>query len=146
MNLKRIAVVAAGALVLSPLGFAAPPPGKGKPPTKGAGCKASVTVVLTGKLAGNGTTAPSTLSVNMTSLSLTQAGGHRFTRLYKHGAHPVSVAITTSTKINRQGDHNPADLEKGDRVNITARGCMTDIENGTRPLVTATRVTALPST
>ena len=56
MNLKTIAVVAIGAVVLSPLGFAAPPPGKGKPPTKGVGCKASVTVILTGKLAANGTT------------------------------------------------------------------------------------------
>ena len=146
MNPKAIAAVAIGALVLSPLGFAAPPPGKGKRPTQGAGCTASVRVVITGKLTANGAAAPSTLLVNMRSLSLTQPGGHRFTRVFKHGAHPVSVAITTSTKINRQGDHNPADLKKGDRVNISARGCMPDIGKVARTLVTATRVTATPST
>lgn len=136
MKLKAVVGAAAVALVLSSLAVAAPPSGKGKPPTTGAGCKPSVAVILTGKLAADGAAAPSSLSVTVT-------GGNRFAKAYKSPtSQPVSVAITSSTKINRQGDHNPADLKMGDRVNIQARACMADLKSATPPALTATRVTA----
>ncbi len=135
MKLKAVVGAAAAALVVSSIAVAAPPSGKGKPPTAGAGCKPSVAVILTGKLAADGAAAPSSLSVTVT-------GGNRFAKAYKGGTLPVSVAITTSTKINRQGDHNPADLKLGDRVNIRARACVADLKSATPPALTATRVTA----
>lgn len=138
MKLKALIGVAAAALVVASIAVAAPPSGKGKPPTTGAGCKPNVSVILTGKLAADGTAAPSNLSV-------TVAGGNRWARAYKAGTQPVSVAITTSTKVNRQGDHNAADLKSGDRVNIQARACMADLKSTTLPVLTAVRVTAHPS-
>ena len=140
MKLKAIVGAAAVALLVSSIAVAAPPSGKGKPPTTGAGCKPSVAVILTGKLAADGAAAPSSLSVTVT-------GGNRFAKTYKNpGSQPVPVAITSSTRINRQGDHNPADLKMGDRVNILARACMADLKSTTPPALTATRVTAHPST
>ena len=138
MKLKAIVGAAAVALVLSSIAVAAPPSGKGKPPTKGAGCKPSVAVLLTGKLAADGAAAPSSLSVTVT-------GGNRFAKAYKNGTLPVPVAITSSTKVSRQGDHDPADLKMGDRVNILARACMADLKSATPPALTAIRVTAHPS-
>lgn len=138
MKLKALIGIAGAALVLSSIAVAAPPAGKGKPPKSGAGCKPSVAVILTGKLAADGAAAPSSLSVTVT-------GGNRFARAYKTGTQPVSVAITASTKVNRQGDHNAADLKMGDRVNIQARSCKADLAGGATPALTATRVVAHPS-
>ena len=135
MKLKALIGVAAAALVVASIAVAAPPSGKGKPPKTGAGCKPNITVILTGKLAADGAAAPSSLSVTVT-------GGNRFARAYKNGTQPVSIAITTSTKVNLQGDHNAADLKSGDRVNIRAHSCAADLANGATPALTATRVTA----
>jgi hypothetical protein len=93
---------------------------------------------LTGKLAADGTAAPSNLSVTVT-------GGNHFAEAYKSGTQPVSIAVTASTKVNRRGDHNAADLKSGDRVNIHARACAADLANGATPALTATRVVAHPS-
>jgi hypothetical protein len=139
MKLKAIVGATTAALVLASIALGAPPSGKGKPPTTGAGCKPSIAVILTGTLTANGAAAPSTLM-------LTVKGGNRFARAYKKATQPVSVAITTSTKVNRRGDHNPADLKMGDRVNIQARACMGELKSTTLPALTATRVTAHPST
>src|SRR5215472_17426440 len=126
----------AAALSVTSIAIAAPPSGK-KPPKTGAGCKPNVSVILTGKLAADGAAAPSSLSVTVT-------GGNHWAKAYKAGTQPVSVAITTSTKVNRQGDHNAADLKSGDRVNIRARSCAADLANGATPALTATRVVAHP--
>jgi hypothetical protein len=136
MKLKTLIGVAAAALVVTSIAIAAPA-GK-KPPKTGTGCKPMVSVVLTGKLAADGAAAPSSLSVTVT-------GGNRHARAYKKATQPVSVAITTSTKVNRAGDHKAADLKSGDRVNITARSCAADLANGATPALTATRVVAHPS-
>lgn len=61
MRFLLVALVSAGLGVSAAV--AAPPPGKGKPPTTGEGCKPKVTVVLKGTLA---TTSAAALSVNVT--------------------------------------------------------------------------------
>jgi hypothetical protein len=116
--------------------IAAPPPGKGKPASTGVGCKPAVAVILSGTLTADGTA--SSLTVHVT-------GGNRFALAYKNGAQPITVTITTATKINRQGDHNPLHLKTGDRVNIQARQCKADLANGATPTLTASRVTAHPA-
>jgi hypothetical protein len=92
-----------------------------------------IAVILKGTLAADAGTAPTALSVNVTS-------GNHFAAAWKNK--PVSVALTSSTKINRQGDHNAADLKSGDKVNIQAKSCKADLANNAAPSLTATRVTA----
>ena len=70
---------------------------------------------------------------------------YRFALAYKNGTQPITVTITTATKINRQGDHNALHLKTGDRVNIQARTCKADLANGATPPLTASRVTAHPA-
>lgn len=112
---------------------------KGKPNVEGQGCRPSVAVILRGTLAADGAAAPTTLSVNVT-------GGNHASRAYRPpAAQPVSVAVTTSTRVNRRGDHNPADLKSGDRVNIHARACRADLKGGGAPALTAKRVVAHPT-
>jgi hypothetical protein len=72
-------------------------------------------------------------------------GGNHFAKAYKSGPQPVSVSITSSTKVNRQGDTNPADLKAGDRVNFQARACRADLAGGKTLPLTAMRVTAHPA-
>lgn len=115
---------------------AAAAPLKGKPPATGAACKPAVAVVLTGKLAAAGSaTFPFSLSVNVT-------GGNHAASAYRKAAQPIAVTITSTTAINRAGDHNAAHLAAGDRVNIQARACKADTTSQTPPTLTAVRVTA----
>jgi hypothetical protein len=138
MRLKALTSGAALALVGASVAVAAPPAGKGKPATTGAGCKPTVAVVIRGTLAANGAAAPSALSVNV-------SGANHFGAAFKKAAQPLAIQITNSTRIARQGDQNPADLKSGDKVNIQARSCKPDLANGATPGLTATRVTAHPA-
>ena len=138
MKVKALTLGTTLALLGASVAVAAPPAGKGKPPTTGAGCKPSVAVVLKGTLAGNGAVAPS-------SLSVTVSGGNHFATAFKKAAQPFSIQITTSTKVSRQGDRNPADLKSGDKVNIRAKACKADLANGATPSLTASRVDAHPA-
>ena len=138
MKLRTLFAALAAAAVAAAAATAAPPPGKGKPPTTGAGCKPAAAVILTGTLTSNGAAAPFTLSANVTH-------GNHFAAAYVKATQPVSISVTTTTKISRQGDHNPADLKTGDRINIQARACKADLANSATPTLTATRVTAHPS-
>jgi hypothetical protein len=137
MKVRAIVVGAALALLGASVAVAAPPAGKGKPATTGAGCKPMIAVILKGTLAADAGTAPTALSVNVT-------GGNHFAAAWK--SKPVSVALTSSTKVNRQGDQNAADLKSGDKVNIQARSCKADLANNAVPSLTATRVTAHAAT
>ena len=139
MKLRMIALtvmVAAAAAASSAL--ASPPPGKGKPPTSWPGCKPAVAVVLRGTLAANGAVAPF-------GLSLTVKSGNHFAQAYVKGTQPLSISVTATTKINRQGDKNPADLKSGDVAMVQARACKADLANGATPALTALRVTAHPA-
>jgi hypothetical protein len=137
MKLRIVLVAVVVAAFAASAAVAAPPPGKGKP-TTGAGCKPSVAVILTGTLAADGTALPSALSVKVT-------GGNRAAQVWVKATQPTSISITSSTKVSRQGDHALADLKSGDRVNIQARACKADLANGSLFGLTATRVTAHPT-
>ena len=111
-------------------------PTKGKPPVTGAGCKPMVSVILKGTLAANGAAAPSSISVNVT-------GGNAHVAAWKKLS-PVSIAVTTSTKVNRQGDSNPANLKSGDKVTVQARACKADTVAAQLPSLTAVHINARP--
>lgn len=114
-------------------------PSKGKPPTTGTSCKPAVAVVLKGTLASAGSaTLPFSLSVNVTSGNKHSAGWRKLTQ-------PVSIQVTSTTKINRQGKHDPAGLLAGDRVVVQARACKADTVAAMLPSLTAVRVTAHPA-
>ena len=138
MKLRAVVVGAALALLGASVAVAAPPTGKGKPATTGAGCKPMIAVILKGTLAADAGAAPTSLSVNVT-------GGNHFAAAWKNKP-AVSVALTSSTKVNRQGDQNAADLKSGDTVNIQAKSCKADLANNAAPSLTATRVTAHAAT
>jgi hypothetical protein len=111
---------------------AAPPVGKGKPPSTGAGCKPKIAVVLKGTLTG----AP--LSVDVKS-------SNRWGRAYVAGSGSTSVAVDASTKVRRQGKKLITDLVVGDRVLVQARVCKADLKDGAMPALTASKVIAHPA-
>jgi hypothetical protein len=113
---------------------AAPPPGKGKPPTTGEGCKPKVTVVLKGTLSA----APTT------SLSVNVVRANRWGRAYVAATH--SVSVDEKTKVRRQGKKTLDDLSSGDRVLVQARACKADLAEEATPVLTAVRVVAHPAT
>jgi hypothetical protein len=113
-------------------------PAKGKPPTAGAGCKPEISVILKGTLAADAGAAPTALSVTVT-------GGGHFSHAYKVGTNPVSIAVTSTTKVHRGSATTWSALKLGDRVNIQARACKADLAAGKTPSLTATRVTASPA-
>jgi hypothetical protein len=133
MKLKAVVLAVAVAALAASAASAAPPAGKGKPPTTGAGCKPMVSVILRGTLAADAGPAPTSLSVNV-------SGGNHFAKAWKHQT--ASVALTPSTKVNRAGDTDAAELKSGDKVNIRAKSCKADLANNPMPALTATRVTA----
>ena len=123
------------AMVIASLGVsaavAAPPLGKGKPPSTGEGCKPKVTVVLKGTLA----TAP--LNVSVTS-------GNRWGRAYVT-AGSVAITVDANTKVRRQGTKLITDLVLGDRVLVQARVCKAALAGGATPALMASKVVAHPA-
>ena len=117
---------------------AAPPPGKGKPPATGPGCKPSVTVVLKGSLAA-------TPGASATSLSVTVKSANRHGRAYVTAAQPTAVLVNAGTKVRRQGKKTLGDLLMGDRVLVQAKVCKADLAQGATPALTAKRVVAHPA-
>ena len=112
--------------------IAAPPAGKGKPQTTGAGCKPKITVVLKGTLTG----AP--LSVDVTS-------SNRWGRAYVAGSASTPIAVDANTKVRRQGKKLITDLVVGDRVLVQARVCKADLKDDAKPALTASKVIAHPA-
>jgi hypothetical protein len=139
--MKLMTTVAAVALTAAAASsaLAAPPTGKGnKPPASGQDCKPAVAVILRGPLTANGSAAPFTLS-------LTVKSGNHIAQAYVKASQPVPISVTAQTKINRQGDKNPADLKSTDVAMVQAKVCKADLANGATPTLTATRVTAHPA-
>ncbi len=137
MKLKVLVFAGFVALLAVSVAVAAPPPGKGKPPTTGVGCKPTISVILEGTLTADGAAAPFSLSVHVT-------GGQSHAKAYKAATQPVSVAVTTSTKVRRGNSKSPASLKMGDLVVIQARACKADLANDATPALTAVRITAHP--
>ena len=117
---------------------AAPPPGKGKPPTTGQGCKPNVTVVLKGSLVA-------TPGATATSLSVTVKSANRHGRAYVTATQPTTVLVDEDTKVRRRGEKTLADLLAGDRVLVQAKVCKADLAQAAPPALTATRVVAHPA-
>jgi hypothetical protein len=133
MKFRVLLVGIAAAMLSVSAAVAAPPDGKGKPPTTGEGCKPKVTVVLKGTLTG----AP--LSVDVTS-------ANRWGRAYVPGAASTSIAVDpNTTKVRRQGRALITDLVVGDRVLVQARVCKADLADDVMPPLTAVRVVAHPA-
>lgn len=132
MKLKLLLVGVVGVVLTASSAVAAPPAGKGKPPTTGVGCKPKVSVVLKGTLTG----AP--LSVDVTS-------GNRWGRAYVAGSASTSIAVNADTKVRRQGKKLITDLVVGDRVLVQAKACKADLANDATPALTASKVVAHPA-
>jgi hypothetical protein len=133
MKFRVLLVGIAAAMLSVSAAVAAPPDGKGKPPTTGDGCKPRVTVVLKGTLTG----AP--LSVDVTS-------ANRWGRAYVPGTASTSIAVDpNTTKVRRQGKALISDLVVGDRVLVQARVCKADLADDVMPPLTAVRVVAHPA-
>ena len=113
---------------------AAPPPGKGKPPTTGATCKPKVTVVLKGELT----------SVSVGSLGMDVSSANRWGRAYAT-AGTATVTLNTDTKVRRNGKKLATSLVPGDRVLVQARTCKADLADDATPALTAVRVVAHPA-
>jgi hypothetical protein len=137
MTKTSVVLAAVVAAVFAATASAAP--SKGKPPTTGANCKPAVAVVLKGTLTAAGSaTLPFGLSVNVTS-------GNKHSAAWRKLTQPVSIQVTSTTKINRQGHHSSTDLLSGDRVVVQARACKADTVAAMLPSLTAVRVTAHPA-
>jgi hypothetical protein len=117
---------------------AAPPPGKGKPPGTGAGCKPKVAVILKGTLAA-------TPGMSATSLSVMVKSSNWHGRAYVAAAQPTSILVNTQTKVQRKGKKTLAALLAQDRVHVQARVCKAELANRATPALTAARVVAHPA-
>jgi len=136
MKLRFLLVGVMAAGLAASAAIAAPPPGKGKPVTTGAGCKPMVTVVLKGTL---DSASASSLSVDVTS-------ANRWGRAYVPGTGLTAVGVDTNTKVRRNGNTTPAaGLVKGDWVLVQARTCKADLAADATPPLTAARVVAHPA-
>jgi hypothetical protein len=133
MKMKLLLAGLLAASIGASAGVAAPPPGKGKPPATGEGCKPKVTVVLKGTLTAEPTT----------SLSVDVTRANRWGRAYVGATHVVST--DEKTKVRRQGKKTLDDLESGDRVLVQARACKADLAEEATPALTAVRVVAHPA-
>jgi hypothetical protein len=117
---------------------AAPPPGKGKPETTGAGCKPKIAVVLKGTLASTPGASATSLSVNVTS-------ANHWGKAYVGGLAKSIAVDPNTTKVRRQGKKTLGDLLKDDRVLVQARVCKAVLANNATPDLTASKVIAHPA-
>lgn len=138
MKSKLLATAVLAAALGASAAVAAPPPGKGKPPATGEGCKPKVTVVLKGSLTATPGPSATSLSVNVTR-------ANRHGRAYVAATQPTSVLVDEDTKVRRQGKKSVGDLLSGDRVLVQARTCKAALAEGETPQLTATRVVAHPA-
>jgi hypothetical protein len=141
MRTRALVLAAAAALIVVSSGAAAPPLGKGKPPVSGVGCKPLAMVLLKGTLASSPGAAP----VLPYSLQVKLSSANRFGDAFVKAGQPISVTVTGTTKITRNGGKVLSRLVSGDRLVIEARGCQADLAAGAVPPLTATHVTAHPA-
>jgi hypothetical protein len=137
MKMKVVLAGLATASVVVSSALAAPPPGKGKPPASGTGCRPMITVVVKGTLASTPGASATSLSVNVTS-------GNHWGQAYVKGTQPLSISVNSATKVRRQGKKTLGDLLKDDRVLVQARACKADLANNATPPLIARMVVAHP--
>jgi hypothetical protein len=137
MKLKPLLTGIVVAAVAVSSATAAPPAGKGKPPTTGPGCKPRITVVLKGTLA-------TTPGANATSLSVNVTSANHWGQAYTKKT--VAVGVDSSTMVRRQGAKTLGSLVSGDRVLVQARTCKADLANNATPALMASRVIAHAAT
>ena len=137
-RMKLRALVLVCALAAVSVAAAAPPTGKGKPPTTAADCRPQVMVVLQGTLAA-------TPGAAATSIAVTVSKTNKQGATYVKGSQPVTILVVPATKITRQGAKTLAALAQGDRVLVQARACKADVASAT-PQLTAKHIVAHPAT
>ena len=139
MKLKVIVLALAAAVFAASAAYAAKPAPHAHPhPTTGPGCKPNITLVLKGSVA----VAPGATPVLPFGLMVTVKHASRGGKAYVKAIQPVTITVTSSTKVGRDGSATLASLLLGDRVVVTARACKHDLAHGATPALTATRVTA----
>lgn len=115
---RTLLVPALAAALAVPVAVAAPPPGKGKPPTTGAGCRPAVTVLLKGTLTSDPAAGATSFTMNVTGANL---HGQALKGL------GVTITLDAKTKIRRQGAKTVDALALNDRVNVQLRRCKADL-------------------
>ncbi len=119
----------------SPTSPAKPKPGKGKPPATGDNCRPRVTVVLKGTVG----------SASATALAMTVTHSNRWGRAWAD-AGSATMAVDQDTKVRRKGNKTlAAQLVSGDRVLVQARACKADLADDAMPALTAARIVAHPA-
>jgi hypothetical protein len=112
-----------------------------KPPASGLGCRPEVMVILKGTLAN----APGATPVLPFALQLKLSSANRFGEAFLVANQPITVTLTSQTKITRQGSKSLASLQSGDRVLIQARACKTDLTPNAATTAGTTATTTTPS-
>jgi hypothetical protein len=115
-------------------GSTADNPGNGgKPSTTGTNCRPKVTVVLHGEVAVAPGTSPALPFALQVSVKSTNAHG----QAYIKATQPVTITVTTSTRIVDKGKASLSSLLAGDQLTVQARTCRADLANGAAPALTA---------
>jgi hypothetical protein len=144
MKLKVLVLAVAAAALTASAAIAAKPathPGNGsKPPTTGGGCKPQIKVVLHGTVAA----APGSASLPF-NLMVNVKSANSFGKAFVNPTTPLGIAVTSSTKVSRQGTKTLSSLLQNDHVTVQARTCKADLAHGATPALTATMVSAHPA-
>jgi hypothetical protein len=146
MKVKMIVLAIAAAGLTASAALAAPPathPGKGtKPLTTGTGCKPQVMVVLHGTVAA----APGATPVFPFNLMVSVSSANHQGKAFVNATQPLTVSVTSTTKISRQDTRALSSLLAGDKLTVKARTCRADLAAGATPALTATTLNAHPAT
>jgi hypothetical protein len=114
---------------------ATPKPGKGKPPKTGENCKPKVTVVVKGTVTG----------ATAASLAMEVTRSNRWGRAWAE-AGTATVKVDEDTKVRRNGNKTlAAELFVGDWVLVQARACKAELADDAMPELTAARIVAHPA-
>jgi hypothetical protein len=119
----------------TPPAVGGPPTTKGKPPTTGVNCKPKVTVVLKGTVD----------SASASSLTMDVTRSNRWGRAWAE-AGTATLTVGEDTKVRRNGNKTlAAELVAGDWVLVQARACKKALDDDTMPALTAVRIVAHPA-
>jgi len=140
----KLKVFIAGLVVASlsvSAAVAAPPPGKGKPPTTPPGGHATSP---TSPKPGKGKP-PKTGDNCANSSAMDVTGSNRWGRAWAE-AGSATLTVDEDTKVRRNGNKTlAAQLVSGDWVLVQARACKADLADDAMPALTAVRIVAHPA-